>query len=283
MPNSRRFLRDEYYTAISESIRVQYQTTRKANDAPFHFHDDYEIYLFLSGDVDLYTEHVVYRMKRGHLVVCSDRELHRACHYGAQPYERMAVHFDHRLVEGLSTARTNLLGCFRNHLPGIDNAILLEEEQIREILALGFKLQSLTDSERFGSDVLITSVLSELLVLVNSLFLQHQPTGTTPYLELINEVIEYIEENLNPELTVEGIAEHFSVSKYHLGRLFSSQTGNTLYHYILIKKVAAAKKYLAQGYTVTETCALAGFNDYNNFIRTFRNLTGVSPGKYSRR
>ena len=283
MLDTRKKLQNEYYHDINESLRVEYRTTTQAVDAQFHFHDDYEIYLFLSGDVDFYTEHALYRMKRGHLVVCSDRELHRACHYGAQPYERMAVHFNHRLVEGLSTAQTNLMGCFRNHLPGVDNAILLDEEQIEEILALGLKLQSLTNAPRFGSDVLIPSCLSELLVLVNRLFLQHQPTGVTPYQEVVNQVIEYVESHLTSELTVEKIAEQFAISKYHLGRLFSSQTGNTLYHYILIKKVAAAKGYLAQGYTVTETCALAGFNDYNNFIRTFRNLTGISPGKYSRR
>ncbi|WP_081743881.1 helix-turn-helix domain-containing protein [Eisenbergiella tayi] len=48
------------------------------------------------------------------------------------------------------------------------------------------------------------------------------------------------------------------------------------------KKTAAAKQLLAEGKTVTETCYLSGFNDYNNFIRTFKKITGTSPGQYQK-
>lgn len=42
---------------------------------------------------------------------------------------------------------------------------------------------------------------------------------------------------------------------------------------ILIKKVANAKRPLSEGKSVAETCELSDFNDYSNFIRTFKNIT----------
>ncbi|MBQ3028199.1 MAG: AraC family transcriptional regulator, partial [Lachnospiraceae bacterium] len=41
-----------------------------------------------------------------------------------------------------------------------------------------------------------------------------------------------------------------------------------------------AKALLQEGASVTEACYRSGFNDYANFIRSFKKVTGVSPGKY---
>jgi AraC-like DNA-binding protein len=37
---------------------------------------------------------------------------------------------------------------------------------------------------------------------------------------------------------------------------------------------------LLAGNSVTDTAFRCGFNDYANFIRTFKSAVGVSPGKY---
>ena len=46
------------------------------------------------------------------------------------------------------------------------------------------------------------------------------------------------------------------------------------------RKIAEAKKYLYLGISVKEACFLSGFSDYSNFIRTFKNVEGCSPGKF---
>ena len=150
------------------------------------------------------------------------------------------------------------------------------------LLCMNEKLRQASQSEKYGADVLMTACLAELLVYVNSLyrdFKQEQPAAAD---KTIGAVMDYIDANLSPELSLQSIAACFSIDRYYLSHLFRQQTGSTLYQYILIKKIAAAKQYLLDGKTVTETCYLSGFNDYNNFIRTFKKMTGVSPGHYSR-
>ena len=85
---------DDYYMELNESIVLMDKRTEGPGDARFHFHEDYEIFLFLEGDVDLYIEQSVHHMQRGHLAVFNDREIHRACHYGKIPFHRI-VHSGH--------------------------------------------------------------------------------------------------------------------------------------------------------------------------------------------
>lgn len=273
--------REDYYWALKDSLLIEHYRTTKARNASFHFHDAYEIFLLLSGDVDFYVEQSLHHLQRGHLIICNDRELHRACHYGALPFERIAIHFNHRLVQSLSTSSTNLLSCFHNRRLGTQNAILISEEEIASIIIMSDRLRAVSQSIQYGSDVLTTVYLSELLVLVNTLFRNSDkepyfvPTG------IISNVMDYIDTHLSTDLSLGSIATCFAIDQYYLSHLFKRQTGNTLYQYILIKKIAMAKQCLTEGRSVTETCNLSGFNDYSNFIRTFKKIVGVSPGKYN--
>ena len=272
--------REAYYAEIKDHIAVMDKCTTEMWDAKYHFHDDYEVYLFLGGDVDLYIEQSLHHMQRGHLAVFNDRQLHRACHHGTLPYERLAVHFLPGPVASLSTPATNLLGCFQNRADGEDPVILLGEESTEELAGLIRRLKRVTESEDYGADVLSLSLLSQLLVNVNLAFRHSRQEQPAHFDRLIGEIMSYVDEHLQEELSLERIAADFSLSRSYLGHLFRRQTGGTLYHYILMKRTAAAKRYLAEGRSVTETCELAGFSDYSNFIRTFRNMTGLSPRRY---
>ena len=80
---------DDYYMELNESIVLMDKRTEGPGDARFHFHEDYEIFLFLEGDVDLYIEQSVHHMQRGHLAVFNDR------HTFSSPAGAWNVHSGH--------------------------------------------------------------------------------------------------------------------------------------------------------------------------------------------
>ena len=45
--------------------------------------------------------------------------------------------------------------------------------------------------------------------------------------------------------------------------------------------ISEAKKLLNSGKSISEAAEESGFNDYANFMRTFKKVVGVSPKKYS--
>ena len=238
------------------------------------------MYLFLSGNVDYFIEEHQFQPQRGHLIVMNDKEIHRVSVKDSSPYQRLVVHFDPRLVAMLNTPSTNVLSCFRDRQPGVGNALLVSEEKVLSLSANIERLAGLSKSPRYGSDVLAVTCLAELLVEINSLFRESGAEVPNRASGLVGEIIQYIGSNLDKPLTLELVAEQFLIDKFYLSHLFRAETGDTLYQYILIKKIANAKRLLSEGKSVSETCSLAGFNDYNNFIRTFKKIAGMTPGKY---
>ena len=45
---------DEFFLELKDSVSIMDLYTEEPCDAHFHFHEDYEIYLFQGGDVDFY-------------------------------------------------------------------------------------------------------------------------------------------------------------------------------------------------------------------------------------
>ena len=79
---------------------------------------------------------------------------------------------------------------------------------------------------------------------------------------------------------ISDIAEKLYVNSGHLGKIFKSELGLTLSDYLIMRKIAEAKKLLYMGLSVKEACHLSGFGNYSNFIRTFKKIEGYPPGKF---
>lgn len=105
--------------------------------------------------------------------------------------------------------------------------------------------------------------------------------GEANYEENIQEIKDYIAENLNEKLTVQKLADRTLMSISHFSRVFKQQTGFSPYEYVLITRLNKAK-YLLQK-TEMSVAAIAyetGFNSESNFICFFTENEGVSPGKF---
>lgn len=101
--------------------------------------------------------------------------------------------------------------------------------------------------------------------------------------EAILRVQQYIETHLAHGLTVDQLAQQFSMSRRNLIRRFKAATGNTPKYYIQRVKMEEAKRLLeTQQYSVVDTMHKVGYNDMNSFRRVFLRLTGHLPSRYRR-
>ncbi|MBP1963197.1 AraC family transcriptional regulator [Paenibacillus aceris] len=270
------------YEYLEADLLAHYSSSTYVPNEDFHFHDNYEIFLFLNGEINLFLDQYCYPLERGHLLVINNHEIHKIFKLTPNPYERITIHFKPQIVLPFCSSKTNLLSCFQNHKPGENNIVQLNEAQIEAYMSLATKLIEVLDQNKYGSDVLSFSYLTQILVFTNDIFRRTSSTVPSITSSLIQSVMSYIDNNLLDELTLDRIAKELSVDKFHLSRMFKLQTGGSVYRYILLKRVAQAKQLLSTGYSVSEACHLSGFNDYANFIRTFKKITGSSPGQYGK-
>ena len=105
-------------------------------------------------------------------------------------------------------------------------------------------------------------------------------TGGTPS-DIMARARVYMDAHYMEKLSAEQIAEASRVSPSHLFRLFRKETGLTPYAYLTnVRMEHAMKMLLNTSYTVEEIADYCAFCSSANFIRAFRQSTGVTPRKY---
>lgn len=257
------------------------RTTYNASYA-YHRHDGCEIYLFLSGNVKLYIEQTCITPTMGSLVVINANEMHRVQTFDNTPYDRIVISLRRDYLDSLSTHDFALSDCFYKRPHGTHNLRVLSSGSIKEFMTLYEGLSSSASPEQFGHSILQNAYASLLLLFVNRQFLNNPPECTNSMPSYITGTMQYIENHLAEPLCLSVLAQQFHISEGYLSAQFKHHTGLTLRSYLLDCKITHAKKLLQQGTNVTDTCFLSGFNDYANFIRSFKQVVGISPGKYLR-
>lgn len=97
----------------------------------------------------------------------------------------------------------------------------------------------------------------------------------------IEKVINYIYNSYQKKIDIDDLVKIACVSKYYFIRLFKNHTGVCPYDFIINYRINKAKELLrTTDYTIGEICVMTGFNDYNNFIRGFKKVVGITPLKY---
>jgi AraC family transcriptional regulator len=99
----------------------------------------------------------------------------------------------------------------------------------------------------------------------------------------LGRVLDYIETNLEGELTVDHLASIACLSRFHFARAFKAAVGQSPHRYVSGKRLERAKALLIRGDRSLVDIALAlNFSCQANFTRAFRQVTGRTPGQYRR-
>ena len=93
----------------------------------------------------------------------------------------------------------------------------------------------------------------------------------------IQEILQYVNDHLAEDLTIDGLAGRFFISKYYMMRLFKQETGYTLGQYITQKRLLLARELILSGVPSTQVCFDCGFRDYSTFSRSYKKLFQESP------
>lgn len=117
----------------------------------------------------------------------------------------------------------------------------------------------------------ISMILSETYMRGNS------PATST----LITQVIRYMYEHIDNELTLDNLSSYFEVSTSHLSNLFKKNTGHSPIEFFIELKMDKACKLLRSSDMYTyEVAAALGYHDQYYFSRLFKNVVGCSPKDY---
>lgn len=103
--------------------------------------------------------------------------------------------------------------------------------------------------------------------------------------KIITQVVNYIQDNVNTNITLSKIAGDVYLSPNYLGYLFKEQMGMTFNEYVLQYRMELAKKLLkSHKYKVYEVSAMVGYKKPNYFSKVFTDyMGGICPSEYENR
>ncbi|MFS0862024.1 response regulator [Fredinandcohnia sp. 179-A 10B2 NHS] len=112
------------------------------------------------------------------------------------------------------------------------------------------------------------------------------PVDTTDLndFQLFNKIETFIRENIDQELTLNTVAEHFFYNPSYLSRLFKTKLNKNYMTFVSEIRVQFAKECLSQSrYSVTDVSKLCGYKSYKHFVKIFKSVSQLTPTEYRKK
>ncbi|MEX2414981.1 MAG: AraC family transcriptional regulator [Paenibacillaceae bacterium] len=141
---------------------------------------------------------------------------------------------------------------------------------IREIIDIGRNRD--IRSELLCSKLLV-HLLTDILMASNDL-----PESGYVVPAYVKAAMTDMEKRFDQKITLDELAEKYSVNKFHLAKEFKKYTGSTPNEYIINVRITFAKEWLKYSdMTIAEIALKAGIDNVSHFINLFKKRTDMTP------
>ncbi|ERK31330.1 aminoglycoside phosphotransferase [Clostridium intestinale URNW] len=103
------------------------------------------------------------------------------------------------------------------------------------------------------------------------------------YLDILQDSIDYIEDNLKSEISAEELSKKAGFSIFHYYHLFQKGIGIPVNKYILKRKLHSAIYEISLGKKIVDVALSYGFDTYAGFFKAFKREYGCSPKEYMKK
>jgi AraC-like DNA-binding protein len=233
-----------------------------------HIHAEYEIIYVLSGEAEFYLEEYKYPFFSESLFLTPPNTFHGWKPLSPRRYHRVSVLFIPELFD--QAEQSLFLKLFNTGPQFFPNTASRN---------INFYIRALLECKDIEPPLQKIALKSRLVSLLSEITLLDSKYSREPASKdkRIMGVLKYLGEHLRDGLTLEDIADRFSISKNYLNLLFRQTTGTTVNHYIRTKRLGLARQEILSGFTAQEAAYKAGFNDYSNFYRAYKAFYGSMP------
>jgi len=246
--------------------------------ASIHYHDYYELVLFLDGDIHYLCESEVFTPKHGELIVIPPGKLHMSMiNSNHTHYTRHVFYLYPDALDGLGCG---ILTTFLKR--SAEGRILRPANpgSLEELLTALCKLdQSLAQSTCAEEKALSIGCVIQIFYLLNHYqFEKTQHADQLPH--VIRQIQQYLDANFAEINSVSEVAKHFYYSREYLSRIFHQYFNTTVADYLTKRRVAYSQTLIAEGRSLSEAGFQSGYSNQNTFIRAFKSVTGMTPSAY---
>ncbi len=264
---------------LNASLYYSYRDTmynKESFPSTLHYHDYYELLVYVQGDIHYISETETYKPHRGDVILVPPGNLHMAMLDGDET--RYVRHVFYFYPDALDAIGCGVLTDFARR--ETENAITVFSPRERgELLSLLDQLDVALDKGKEAEKALALSLLLRVFYEIDCAHMQQRDSETfLP--ENVRQIQRYIDENFTEIASVGEVAAHFYYSREYVSRLFKQYFNTTVADYLRTRRIAYSRTLIARGMPLSEVCFSAGFGNLSTFIRSFHAVTGMTPSAY---
>lgn len=271
---SKRILATPSSYTKSNYLYVQEIGTLKSLEPHISHREKLESYLFFivtEGSGTVTVKNTPYHIKTGDCVWLNCLEPYSHESSARTPWSLQWVHFNGSQAHNFYQLYTEREG-----------ATIYTPSTITPYTDILQNLYQLQQSKDALSDLMSHKYLTDLIAQIFQDTFKHSSQTAIP--EKFLEIRNYIEEHHTQKLTLDELAEHFFISKYHLLREYQRLFGTTVSNDLNMKRLSHAKNLLRFSPDSVENIALAcGFQTSSYFIKVFKHYENLTPLEYRRK
>ena len=264
---------------LNSEFRLFHLTDQETREVNYPYHDFDKITIFIKGHVIYTIEGKSYELSPYDIVLVRHNDIHRLVVDNSQIYERIIVYISPNFMNAYKTDSYDLSYCFQKAEEEHSNVLRIPSLKNSSLFQSITRLEKSFSDDGYASDLYRQVLFLEFMIHLNRAARKNRLEfiDTDNCNTKILDILQYINENLNHDLNIDILSDHFYISKYYMMRLFKQETGYTLGHYISQKRLLLAKELILTGVSGTQACFDCGFKDYSTFSRAYKKFFHESP------
>lgn len=282
------------YFKNGEQVYIHIDNGDSRYTGVMHKHDFIEIVYVISGSARHYMGEYIYEVHKGDLVIVNYGTAHTFI-----PIEDSAEHFSTydllfttELFEITGIGKYDFSSLASSYLfysvfsdsEPLRNSMNLIRSNSKEFSDIFGRIYSEYSHRRNGFMSMIRAYLIELITLIFREFDKKSISDTTrEQREVVSKAIDYMKHNYNTRINLDSIVSDIFLSKDYFRQLFKKTTGMSVTDFIQQTRIEEACKLLVStDRTVYDIAGDCGFTDIKFFYKTFKKITGKTPGEFKK-
>lgn len=244
-----------------------------------HWHSEAEIIRVLEGVLHVRLNNKSYVVRKNEIIFVNSETVHQATPVDCV-YE--CIVFDLDFIPEVNSGSVYFMDSLKNHEYTIDEFHPEKSSPLCSAVNILFDAMSERSS---GYKFKVIGALYNLFGEIIDLHLYHAADtallAADKNVPKLRAVLYYIRSNYDAPITLDDMADAAGMSPKYFCYFFKEMTTKTPVEYLNLYRIEkASRKLMKSDMSVTGVAFSCGFNDLSYFIKTFKQIKGITPAKF---
>lgn len=284
-------LQAQDYFKNGEQVYIHIDNADSKYTGVMHRHDFIEIVYVISGSARHYMGEYIYEVHKGDLIIVNYGTQHTfiPIESDGEKFSTYDLLFTTELFEITEIGKLDFSALASSYLfystfpenTTVNNSLNLIRSDSKDFCDILGKIYTEYTQRKSGFMSMIRAYLIELITLIFREIDQKTISDiTNEQRDVVNKAIDYMKHNYNTRINLDSLVSDIFLSKDYFRQLFKKTTGMSVTDFIQQTRVEeACRLLLTTDRTIFDIAGNCGFTDIKFFYKTFKKITGKTPGE----